>query len=183
MQPQNDEDRRRVERMRSDISRLADSIEAILVLAEGATHTRSTAIVNLADLARERAGDVSVEAPEEALIEGDEHLLSMALHNMLENAERYAGGARLLRLSREGEAIRLSVVDHGPGLGEGEEARVFERYFRGVRDGRGVGLGLAFVRAVAERHGGRAEARPGPGGEGLEVSMLVGPATGWHEGR
>jgi two-component system sensor histidine kinase TctE len=86
-----------------------------------------------------------------------------------------------VRVSRAGEAIQLAVVDHGPGLDDEARARMFERYWRGTADGEGRGLGLALVRAVAERHGGGVHASPGPDGKGLNVAMTLGRVVGWHE--
>ena len=105
------------------------------------------------------------------------------LRNLIDNARKYGDGARVLfKISRSGSTARLAVVDEGPGLDPGARERMFERYWRGAADGEGRGLGLALVRAVAERYGGRAEAQPGPGGSGLEVSMTFGPLVGWHDG-
>ncbi len=91
-----------------------------------------------------------------------------------------------MRVSREREVVRLSVLDEGsglkePGLSDAARGRMFERYWRSSADGEGRGLGLALVRAVAERHGGRAEARVGSGGVGLEVSMTFDKLTVWHD--
>lgn len=182
MDPGSDGDRDRLARMRDDVARLSNAIDAILVLADGTGRVRSDTVVNVADMVRSLAPDATrIEAPDEALVEGDERLLGMAVQNLLENAQRYAGGARTIRLSREAELLRVSVIDTGPGLDDLARSRMFERYFRASADGEGKGLGLAFVRAVAERHGGRAEARPGPDERGLEVSMLLGPVAGWHD--
>jgi len=60
----------------------------------------------------------------------------------------------------------VGIADRGPGLPPGEEARVFERFYR-VADGRraeGAGLGLAVCQAILKSHGGRIEARNRPGG-------------------
>jgi signal transduction histidine kinase len=170
-------------RVRSDLTRLADVIESILVLSDGARDVaRDSAIVNVADLARSLApSGARVEAPDEALVEGDERLMSLAARNLLDNAKKYGSGVRSVRVSRDGAAVKLAVVDSGPGLDAGARERMFDRYWRGAADGDGRGLGLALVRAVAERYGGRAEARPGPDGVGLEVAMTLGRAVGWND--
>jgi signal transduction histidine kinase len=172
-----------VSRVRDDVARLADVIDAILVLStRAAAPTKGHAVVNVADLARELAPrGVRVDAPDEALVEGDERLVALALRNLLDNARKYAGGADAVRVSRSGEGVRLAVLDHGPGLDEGARAKMFDRYWRGTADGEGRGLGLALVRAVAERHGGSAQAQPRADGKGLDVSLTLGGVVGWHE--
>jgi signal transduction histidine kinase len=172
-----------VERVLADVARFADVIEAIVVLSSGPQRAvRTDAVVNLADLAREMAPEGSVvEAPDEALVEVDERLVRLALRNLVDNARKYASGARVVKVSRRRDTAYLAVLDEGPGLDGAARARMFERYWRGSADGGGRGLGLALVRAVAERHGGRVEARPGPGGTGLEVSMTFERLVGWHE--
>jgi signal transduction histidine kinase len=170
-------------RVRGDVARLSDVIDAILVLADGGRgKTRGAEVVNVADLARELApSGVRVEAPDEALVEADERLVSLAVRNLFDNARKYGDGASAIRVSREGSAVRLAVVDRGPGVDEAARGRMFDRYWRGAADSEGRGLGLALVRAVAERHGGSAEARPGPDGQGLDVSLTLDRLIGWHE--
>ena len=181
------------ERVLGDVARFADVIDAILLLSasDGARTDGSAppgddgtaAVVNLADLVRELApSEARVEAPDEALLELDERLIRLAVRNLVDNARKYAAGPRVLRVSRSGDMARLAVIDDGPGLDVAARERMFERYWRGSADSEGRGLGLALVRAVAERYGGRAEARSGPGGRGLEVSMTFAPLVGWHDG-
>ncbi|MGD0528871.1 MAG: HAMP domain-containing sensor histidine kinase [Polyangiaceae bacterium] len=169
-------------RIRADASRLADVIDAILVLSAGTGSSARGEVVNVADLAREVApGGVTIEAPDEALAIADERLVRLAVRNLLDNAGKYGGGARVLRVSREGDAAKIAVIDGGAGLDAAERDRMFDRYWRRSASGEGRGLGLALVRAVAERHGGAARAVPGPGGAGLEVSLTLGHVVGWHD--
>jgi signal transduction histidine kinase len=171
--------------MLADVDRLARVVEAILVLSRPNSRSVPEGVVNVADLARELAGpDTEVDAPDEALVDADARLVELALINLLENAAKFSGhAARRVRISRDAGAVRIAVVDDGPGVPEALLARMFDRYWRGAADGSGSGLGLALVRAVAERSGGCAEAKPNPDGVGLEVSITFGRVLGWHEAR
>ena len=178
-----------VSRARGDASRLADVIEAILVLSSGPNGARAgdggeraATIVNVADIARQIAPEgARVQAPDEALVEGDDRLVSLALRNLVDNARKYGGGVDHVCVARDGSTVRVDVVDRGPGLDEQARSKMFDRYWRASADGDGRGLGLALVRAVAERHGGRAAAQPGPGGQGLDVSFTLDRLVGWHD--
>jgi two-component system sensor histidine kinase KdpD len=73
-----------------------------------------------------------------------------------------------VRASSDQHAVRVEVLDRGPGLPAGEPQRLFERFFRGRSAAdrtRGSGLGLAICKAVMRAHDGwiRAEGRPGGG--------------------
>jgi signal transduction histidine kinase len=169
-----------VSRIRSDAARLADVVDAVLVLS-ARPGAGPDEIVNVADVARELAPPgATIDAPDEALVKADERLVRLALRNLLDNASKYAGGARLVRVSRSSGGVRLGVIDEGAGLDERARERMFERYWRRTADGDGRGLGLALVSAVAERHGGRASAVPGPDGRGLDVSLTLTNLVDWH---
>ena len=172
-----------IARIREDVTRLGRVIDAILVLSSPPSEGTGAGMVNVADVVRDLAeAPTVIEAPDEALVRGDTHLVSLALRNLLENAAKYSGHPALsVRVAREGGSVLLAVIDDGPGADDAARARMFDRYWRGVADGAGSGLGLALVRAVAERHGGTAEARPNPDGRGLCVAMTLGPLVTWHE--
>jgi signal transduction histidine kinase len=82
--------------------------------------------------------------------------LRRAIRNLVENAVLH-GGASVRMERNEGHAV-VSVEDTGPGIPEHELTRVLEPFAQldtaRTRYGRGNGLGLAIVRAIAERHGG-----------------------------
>ena len=179
MKSQDAEVQAAIARIRGDASRLADVIDAILLLSSG-DRERGGVIVNLADVARDLAPrGCSVSAPDEALVEGDERLLALALRNLLDNAQKYGGSADMISITRHSDAVEIAVTDHGPGLSDAARSRMFDRYWRGTADGDGGGLGLALVREVAERHGGRAEAKTTKG-SGLSVTMTM-PLVGWSD--
>jgi signal transduction histidine kinase len=96
-------------------------------------------------------------------VRGDFDLLLLAVHNLLENALKFTrpGDTLELRAFEDGSEIVIEVADTGPGIPEDEQPHVWEELYRGEA-GRGVpgsGLGLALVRAIAERHDGRVSLR------------------------
>jgi two-component system OmpR family sensor kinase len=111
------------------------------------------------------------------LVHGHTRLLRRLIRNLLENARRYGvqagaapedGPAVELVLSRTADGrIRLVVQDRGPGVPPELRERIFEPFFRlpgaSEREG-GVGLGLALVRTIAQRHGGTAHCEGREGG-------------------
>jgi signal transduction histidine kinase len=104
-------------------------------------------------------------------IRGDREALSRALWNLLENAGKYSPGDSPIRVfaRRSGTTVVLGVEDHGIGIAVAEQQRVFQKFVRGdeaKRAGiRGVGVGLALVKRIAEAHGGsvRVESEVGRG--------------------
>ena len=96
-------------------------------------------------------------------VNGDPDLLFLAVHNLLTNAVKFTSpGDRIeVRAQEDGAAVAIEVADTGPGIPEDEIALVWEELYRGqgARGIPGSGLGLALVRAVAERHGGTVSLR------------------------
>jgi signal transduction histidine kinase len=132
--------------------------------------------VDLLGLAAEEAARTQALAHGEALtVRGDERLLRRALRNLLENARRYGGGEVEVQTRQQAGVAQLRVSDRGPGVPEAFRARIFEPFFRlpghAEREG-GVGLGLALVRQIAERHGGSVRCEPREGGGSTFVVSL-----------
>ena len=117
------------------------------------------------------------------MLQGSPRLLRRLIRNLLENARRYSTGDISLELSKKGTADQalavITVHDRGPGVPPAQRERIFEPFYRlpgaSEREG-GVGLGLALVKSIAQRHGGsvRCEARPG-GGASFVVELPFTP--------
>ena len=91
-------------------------------------------------------------------VQGDAKLLRRLVRNLLENARRYGGAAFDVALKKlDASTVQLEVCDRGPGVPSSEREKIFQPFYRmpgtSERDG-GVGLGLALVKQIAERHGG-----------------------------
>ena len=101
-------------------------------------------------------------------VEGDRLLLRRLVRNLLENARRYAGDGPIeISVAAEGGRAVLEVRDHGPGVPAEERERIFEPFYRRAatrESGRGSGLGLALVRDIAGRHGGKVVCLAAEGG-------------------
>lgn len=128
--------------------------------------------------ARIAGRDVEVRLPRDLpLAPFDGVLVEQVLINLLENAAKYAGDGVIEIVATAGvDEIVVEVADRGPGIPAGDEARVFEKFHRAVREGSpgGVGLGLAICRAIVAAHGGRiwAENRPG-GGASFKFTLPI----------
>jgi two-component system, OmpR family, sensor histidine kinase KdpD len=99
----------------------------------------------------------------------DRERTSEALRHLLENAGKYSAcGTRVcVRAESEPGAIRISVIDQGPGIAPGEEALIFDKFFRGTRQHhrvRGSGMGLAIAKVIVEAQGGQIGVTSTPGG-------------------
>ena len=107
--------------------------------------------------------DIPVDIPPslaERRVTVDKLRFERIVANLLENADRYAGGATRVVADADGGWARVAVEDHGPGIPMDERERIFNRFSRGSSgrkrgDGDGTGLGLAIVAEHARVLGGR----------------------------
>jgi len=161
--------------IRRNIAELDQLIDEILLasrLDAKETDIGTVESVDLTGLAAEecaRAGAELVPSNEERplVVPGVVKLLRRAMRNLLENARRYSDGPVTVELTREGSDAVVRVRDRGPGVPPSERERIFEPFYRlagaSERFG-GVGLGLALVRSITQRHQGSVHCEDQQGG-------------------
>jgi signal transduction histidine kinase len=128
-------------------------------------------IARFLEVTAEGAGAVALLMPDGAhavVVQADKRRLARIMSNLLDNAERYGGGATVITLEMD-DTLRIIVEDGGAGIPAGERSAVFERFFRGSAGGRrtddgGTGLGLSLVVEDLRLHDGRVWVEDRPDG-------------------
>jgi signal transduction histidine kinase len=183
------EDVRRAERVvRAEITRISRLVDDLLLLAQAERGDfLRVEPIDLPPFVTELWDGVSLTADRRfelsevpaATLNADPDRLAQALRNLAGNAVAHTsdhdGLVRLEVATVDGQRIRFSVLDDGPGIPFEERERVFRRFHRtdsarARRDG-GAGLGLAIVRAIAEAHGGRVMAADSGNGRGARIDL------------
>ncbi|MFK0214571.1 sensor histidine kinase [Streptomyces sp. NPDC090298] len=165
-------------------------IDALLTLARGESEHLTPHPVDLADAAGDAAEDLAGEARTSdvrvttdlapAPVAGDPSLLRQIALNLLANAVRHnrAGGTATVTTGVRGTRAFVEVANTGPVLDPEEVPALFEPFRRGAAHrGKGLGLGLAVVRAITVTHHGEVTATPRPDG-GLTVRVELPRASG-----
>ncbi len=119
-----------------------------------------------------RAHKLLIECSEEMpLIKVDPRMMTEVLTNLVENAAKYSptGSEIAINAGVEGQTLRISVADEGPGVIPSEVERIFDKFYRGTQPSQqkqdGTGMGLVIARGIVEAHAGKiwVENRPGSG--------------------
>ncbi|MFE6074040.1 sensor histidine kinase [Paenibacillus sp. NPDC057886] len=124
------------------------------------THILQKSIDSLSPLADQKHISILKQLTDGCFISGDSHVLERAINNVLENAVRYtpSGGEIKVQCCKEGNKIRFTIHDTGPGFSSEELERVFEPLYRGEvsrsRATGGSGLGLTISQRMMKQHGG-----------------------------
>lgn len=91
-------------------------------------------------------------------VDADMRRLKQALIIGIDNAINHSppGSGIEVELSRLSDSVRISILDRGPGLSEGDQQRVFDRFYRGAGSSNsfGLGIGLAIARGIVAQHNG-----------------------------
>jgi two-component system heavy metal sensor histidine kinase CusS len=117
-------------------------------------------------VAEESGISLRLEEVPSARLLGDAAWLHQLFSNLVANALRHtpAGGRVELHVREEGEGVRVTVEDTGPGIAPAQLARIFERFERAETSASGgTGLGLPIAREIAHAHGGRIDVDSTPG--------------------
>jgi two-component system sensor histidine kinase KdpD len=175
---------REAERLNTLVANLLD-----LGRIEGGALRAATDALDLEDLvaravglAQPRLGERPIEMDVRGAptILGDAVLLEEALLNVLDNAARHTPSGTRIRISSEvlsdGDLVRLTIEDSGPGVPEGARDRLFEKFYRVPQPGPGTrggtGIGLAVVHGLVEAMGGRVASRTGQlGGLAIDIDL------------
>jgi two-component system sensor histidine kinase SenX3 len=123
-------------------------------------------VVSTNQYAAKRQGlGLSLTGSAELLVRGDRSQLISVFSNLVDNAIKYSeiGGIVNVSSTIKGEEIMVSVTDHGIGIAERDQKRIFERFYRvdkaRSRATGGTGLGLSIVRHIVLEHGGAIDIR------------------------
>lgn len=112
--------------------------------------------------------EVAIDDPD-LKVSADRFHLTHALDNLVDNALKYSGDEVRIRLSarRTDGSVELRVEDNGIGIDRLAQAHIFEKFYRvptgDLHTVKGFGLGLYYVRLIAERHGGEVTVTSAPG--------------------
>lgn len=148
----------------TDVAQMEQMITSVLAFIHDASAGRPREQVDLrsileclVDDAAQMGQAVSLEDGATVTVTADSLGLTRLFGNLVDNAVKYGGEARL-RLSAQGAEAIVDITDRGPGLAPADLERVFTPFYRAdsarTLDGGGVGLGLAVARSIARAHGG-----------------------------
>lgn len=164
------------------ISRLDQAQEAPPLVPLDVAPLLADLAETFAILAEDRGQTLILDpVPKGLRVQGDGPMLSQMLANLLQNAINHCPDGTLIRLAAEdaGSVARLIVADSGPGIPDSERGKVFDLFYSvdPNRSRGGNGLGLALVRAIAERLGARISLNDNNPGLRVEIDVPKSPVA------
>ena len=160
-------------KMEERVNRAIHLVQQLLALAREDTEASAReGKVDIQEVASRVIGDLSVLAEQKGIdlgldcenasqgggavpVAGDEASLTTLVTNLIDNAIRYTepGGRVDVLLAKQGDEVRLEVIDNGPGIPPDDLGRVLDRFYRASNStGQGSGLGLAIAAKIAAKH-------------------------------
>lgn len=172
--------------MISSVEEMQAMVETTLAYARGMSEAEPREDVSgrdfLAQLRQDMLGGFEIGPGEDHRISLRPRAMRRALRNVIENAQRYAGGVPRVTLCGTAREHRILIEDEGPGLPEAELERVFDPFYRlegsRSRETGGTGLGLSIARTILRAHGGDVYLENRPGGGLCAVLVLPEVAKG-----
>ena len=120
-------------------------------------------VTNLAEqheLKAEKKVSFEIDIPEDLLVYSDRSHLNNMISNLIENAIKYSGEKVLVKIRayRKTDTVFIEVEDDGIGISSENQKHIFDRFYRvpqgNIHNAKGSGLGLYYVKTMAEKHGG-----------------------------
>jgi two-component system sensor histidine kinase CpxA len=163
-----------VDDLREEVEHMSNLVNELLSfskasLGRGRLQLQAVPLADVAQKALRREAapdqDLRLDIPDDLCAQADPDLLQRALANVVRNAIRYAGAAGPITLAarRDGDKVRLTVSDCGPGVPESALPHIFDPFYRvdpsRARETGGTGLGLAIVKTCLEACGGTVTAQ------------------------
>lgn len=176
-------DEERLDTVNSEVQRLSRLVDAILKLArlENRSTPMNEQVVNVGDLitgliatheafVKDSGLELFFDADKDVYVYGDPDMIRQATANLISNAVRYTPEGHITVSVKKGDLMAsIAVADTGIGLTAEEAKMVFSRFWRADagrnRESGGLGIGLAVVKEIVDRHGGwvRVEGKPNEG--------------------
>lgn len=123
--------------------------------------------------------EITADVGADLVLRADRFHLVKALGNLIDNAVKYSDNEVhvAVRAAADGDNVVFEVADDGIGMASGEAERVFDKFYRipsgDLHEVKGFGLGLYYVRTVAERHGGSVRAESAGHGRGSRFYIIL----------
>ena len=177
------------EGMLANIDAMGDMLAETLSFAEGDASSDASAsfdlasiLITLCDEASDAGAEAGYNGPNHATAVGKRMAIRRMFSNLIDNAVRYAGAARV-SLSENASDWIVAIADDGPGIPQDLFEQAFEPFHRlessRNRETGGTGLGLSIARDIVLAHGGQISlANAKPGSRGLVVTVLLPKAIG-----
>lgn len=128
------------------------------------------AVTAVQGLAERKGIHVAITGDTDTAVMLDREKLKRAFINIVGNGIRYAGSRIVLQAVHSGDHLEICCTDDGNGFFPGEEAYIFDRFYKGANGG--TGIGLSITKAIVESHGGVIEASQGEnGGAVIRVTL------------